>query len=64
MVWERGREEAREEEEMGNRSPWTDKEEGRLTQNREDDSLSNLSNKEGSHCLGEVESLLSPEVCK
>lgn len=49
---------------MGNRSPWKNKEEGRLAQNKEDDSLSNLSNKEGSHCLGEVESLLSPEVCK
>ena len=64
MVWERGREETREEEEVGNSSSGTNKEEGKLTQNGEDDSLSNLTHTEGSHCLGEMGNLLSLEVSK
>lgn len=50
---------------LGNRSPWTKKSEGRLTQNREDDfNRQTYPTKEGSVCLGEEESLLSVEVCK
>lgn len=49
---------------MGNSSSGTNKEEGRLTQNEEDDSLPNLTHTEGSCCLGEMGNLLLLEVSK